>query len=87
MIQLFGLVFRLTGEIDAQLAEYVFIYLGQDDGGVGLTAPELGKLIHSQLGSGIGGCADGKGDEDFIGVQTGIVVAQVADFEVLDRVQ
>ncbi len=41
MVQLFGLVFGLAGQVDAQLAAHVFVPLGQDYGGMGLTAPQF----------------------------------------------
>ena len=49
-----------------------------------LTAAELGQLVHGQLGSGIGGGTDGEGDQNFIGVQPGVVIAQVAGLEILN---
>ena len=38
MIQLFGLVLGLAGEVDAQAAEGVLVHVGEDDRGVGLAA-------------------------------------------------
>ena len=36
MIQLFGLVLGLAGEVDAQAAEGVLVHVGEDDRGVGV---------------------------------------------------
>ena len=52
-----------------------------------LTAPELAELLHCHLGHGVGGCADGKGDEGLIGVQSGVAVAQMIHLQVLDGIK
>ena len=80
-------VFGLAGEVDAQAFENLFVHWGEDDGGVDLAALELGELLHGQLRQGVGGCADGQGNQGFVGVQPGIPVAQVGHLQVLDGVQ
>ena len=84
MVKLFGLVLGLAGQVDSQLAEGALVHMGQDDGGMGLAAPQLGQLAQGQLGGGVGGRADGQGHQDFIGVQARVPVAQMLDFQVLD---
>ena len=84
MIQLFGLVLGLAGEVDTQAAEGVLVHVGEDNRGVGLAAPQLFQLGHGQLGGGVGGRADGQGDEDFIGVQPGVHAAQMGGLQLLD---
>ena len=48
-----------------------------------LAAVKLGKLRDGESGGGVCYRADGKGDKHLIGVQTGIVVAEVVYFELL----
>ena len=40
-----------------------------------LAAPQLVQLLHGQFRHGVGGGADGQGDQRLIGVETGIAVA------------
>ena len=77
MVYLIGLILGLAGEVDAQAAEGVLGHVGEDDRGVGLAAPQLFQLGHGQLGGGVGGRTDREGHQDLIGVQAGVVVAQV----------
>ena len=51
-----------------------------------LTAPELGKLLHSQLRRGIGSGADGQGDKHLVGVEPGVPVAQMLGLQMLDGI-
>ena len=41
------------------------------------TAPQCAQLFHGQLCRGVGSGTDGESNEDFVGVQTGIPVAQM----------
>ena len=74
MEQLLALVAGLAGKVHPQLAESVAIHPGKNHGGVCLASPEVGKLAHGKLRRGVGGRADGKGDQHLIRVQAGVVV-------------
>ena len=74
MIQLFGLVLGLAGEVDTQAAEGVLVHVGEDNRGVGLAARSFFSWAMASSAVGVGGRADGQGDEDFIGVQPGFTL-------------
>ena len=51
-----------------------------------LTAPQIAQLFHGLLSGRIAGGTDGQGDQDLVGVQTGIAVTQMVHLQVLDGV-
>ena len=71
------MVAGLAGKVDAQLAEGLLINPGKDDGGMGLQPFEFFQLLHCQFGPLIGGGANGKSDQNLIGMQARIVIAEV----------
>ena len=79
------LIGRLTGEVHPQTLDGVGVHAGQDDGGVHIAALELGELLQCDGGSLILGGGAGQRDEDLIGVQAGVVAAEVVGLEGLDR--
>ena len=58
VVELPALIPRLTSQIHPQLAEDGIVHLGEDHGGMRLTALELCKLFQCELGSGIRRRAD-----------------------------
>ena len=46
---------------------------------------QLFQLLHRQMGNWIVGRGDRQRNQNFIGMQTGIVVAEVLDFQFLNR--
>ena len=69
VIQLLCLASGFAGEVHAQLFEGLLVYGGEDHGGVGFVAAELGELVQGAHGDRVGGGADGEGDEDFAEVE------------------
>ena len=63
-VKLIVLEDRFAGQFHTQALEGVDIHIGQHDGGVSLTAVELGQLIQSLLGVGVcGGCIENRGSD------------------------
>ena len=50
-----------------------------------LTTSQVSELMHSKLGIGIGSGTYGKCDECFVGVKSGVTVAEVVNLKVLNR--
>ena len=69
VIQLLDLVLRLTADVDAQPVIQLRVLLRQDDGEVGIAAPQLVQLLQHQLRQRVGDGGDGQGDEHLVGVQ------------------
>lgn len=84
MVEFLGLIARLAGHIHAQLTEHIGVHLGEDHSGMGITAREFCQMFHRPFRIGIGHGADGQGNEGLIGMEPGIVVAQMRYLEVLD---
>ena len=84
MEQLLGLVFRLKGDVYAQLFEQILVHMGENDGGVGLTTLEIVQLFYGAAGHGIGHRTDGQGYEQLVGVETGIMISQMLYLQMLD---
>ena len=85
MKELFGLETRLERDVHLELFEHVFIHVRENDGRVRLAARELFQLLHGDLGGRVAHGADAQRDEHLVGVQAGIVVAEMFDLQVLDR--
>ena len=85
MEQLFGLITRFTGQTYAELAESGFVDGGEDNGGMGLAVAQFRELLKSLSRDGIQRGADGQSDQHFVGVQTGVMIAEVVCFEILNR--
>ncbi len=85
MEQLFGLITRFAGQTNAELAEGGVIDGGENDGGMGLAVAQFRELLKGLSRDGIQRGADRQSDQHFVGVQTGIVIAEVVCFEILNR--
>ena len=83
MEQTLDLIAGFTGDVHAQLLEQVFIHPGEDDGGVGFAAAQGAELLHGPLCQRIGHGADGKGFQRFVGMETGVMSAQMAYLQML----
>ena len=75
IIQVICWVNGVAGDINTEFAEAFFIMAAENRGGVGLTAIQLAKLLHADLGGRIGSGANGQSDEDFFTVQSWILIA------------
>ena len=53
MIELFGLIAGLVGDVHAELGEEVLVHSRQDDGRVRFAATQLVKLVDGKLNEGI----------------------------------
>ena len=84
VIEFFGLVHGRTGQVHAQLFKHTVIDLGQNDRRMHFGALERAELLDSQVSRRVGGRRDGQGNEHFVGVQAGVMVAQTAGFQPLD---
>ena len=85
MKELFGLEMRLERDVHLKLLEHVFVHVREDDGRMRLTVRELCQLLHGDLGGRVACGTDAQRDEHLIGVQARVVVAEVFDLQVLDR--
>lgn len=78
------LIGGLAGQIHAQLLHGIHIHAGQDDGGVHIAALQVGELLEGGCSSGILRGRAGQGNQDLVGVQTGVFAAQIVGLEGLD---
>ena len=85
MKELFGLEMRLKRDVDLELLEHILVHVREDDGRVRLTVRELCQLLHGDLGGRVACGADAQRDEHLVGVQARVVVAEVFDLQMLDR--
>ena len=85
MIQLLCLVDGLTCEVDAELVEHVEVDGTHHGRGVGIAVCKVAYLLHGKFGYRIGSGTDSKSDENFICMESRVVVAHVIDLEVRDR--
>ena len=85
MKELFGLEARLKRDVHLELFEHVFIHVREDDGRVRLAVRQLFELLHGGLGGRVAHGADAQRHEHLVGVQARVVVAQMLDLQVLDR--
>ena len=85
MEELLRLITGLTGKIHAQLLERLLIHGGKNHGRMRLASFQSVKLFHAGLRGGIRGGTDGQCDQDLVDVQPGIVVAEVGNLQVLNR--
>ena len=76
---------RFAGEVRAQFLIDLDVYLGEHDGGMDLAALEIRQLLQGASGIFVMTGLQRQGDEHLIRVEPGISAAQVADFQVLDR--
>ena len=85
MKELFGLEMRLKRDVDLELLEHILVHVREDDGRVRLAVRELCQLLHGDLGGRVACGADAQRDEHLVGVQARVVVAEVFDLQMLDR--
>ena len=85
MVKLLFLIFGLAGDVYADAAEGVLVHAGENDRGVGVAAAELVQLLNCFGSKGVGCGTDGKGDENLVGVQTRVDVAQICCLQMLNR--
>ena len=87
MKQLFCLIFWLAGKVHAEFAEGVRIDLRQNYGGMNLGITEIGKVRHRAGGDLAVRRSDGERDQDLVGMKARIVIAEIFDFQLLNRLQ
>ena len=85
MIKRFGLVIRLIGDIDSQLLKQILIGMRKNYRRVSIASAKICKLIYSALGIIRVDGANRERDEHLIGMKSGIVVSEMLDLEMLDR--
>ena len=78
------LINRLTGQVHTQPFDGIGVHTGQDDGRVHVAAFQLGELAQGLGGSLVLGSRAGKGNQDLVGVQAGVLAAQIIGFQGLD---
>ena len=78
------LIGGLAGQIHAQLLHGIHIHAGQDDSGVHIAALQVGELLEGGCSSGILRGRAGQGNQNLVGVQTGVLAAQIVGLEGLD---
>ena len=87
MVELLGLILRLTADVEAQASQKLFIHIADNHGEMGRATTKLGKLLLSQLCQGICQGGNGESHQYLIGMEAGVAVAQVPGFELADRLQ
>ena len=85
MKELFGLEMRLKRDVYLELLEHILVHVREDDGRVRLTVRELCQLLHGDLSGRVACGADAQRDEHLVGVQARVMIAEVFDLQVLDR--
>ena len=78
------LINRLTGQVHAQPFDGIGVHTGQDDGRVHVAAFQHGELTQGLGGSLVLGSRAGKGNQDLVGMQAGVLAAQIIGFQGLD---
>ena len=78
------LIDGIAGQIHAQFVQRVAVHTGQNHRGVDIAALQLGQLGQRRGGVGVVGRRAGQRDQQFIGMQPGILAAQVGGFQRLD---
>ena len=85
MIQLFRGIFRLAGEVYAELSEDSVVGLGKNDGRMRLAAAEIRKMLQCLCGMRVKAGAYSQSYQYLIGVEAGVMVAENLGFQLLDR--
>ena len=83
MVELLVFKQRVARHACAQLAKELFVGVGKDDGGVDLATPDAIQFLHGTGSVCVGNGANGEGNEQFVGVHTGIAATEVC-FEMHD---
>ena len=85
MKKLFRLILRLTGQIDTELFEYVFVYAGEEYGGMRFCTAELGELFQCACRIFIRNGGDCECKQDLIHMKVRVLVAHVRGLQLLNR--
>ena len=85
MIKFFSLVLVGSSKINTEFFDYIDINLRKNNGGVHFASFKFRKLFHRKRGGRISYRTDSKRNQNFVGVKTGVIVAQILGFEFLDR--
>ena len=75
----------VAGQIHAQTVQGAAVHAGKQHGGVHIATLEVGQLVHSCCGKLAGSGRAGQGDQDLVGMQTGVLAVQIVGLEGLDR--
>ncbi len=84
MEKLLGLVIGFAGQIDAQIAEDIVVYLRKQYRRMGFAASQPAQLLEGQLRRRVGSGADRQRHQHLVSVQPGVFVAQIAGFQPLN---
>ena len=79
------LVDGVAGDIHAQAVEGLAVHAGEDDRRVHVAALEVGQLVQSSLGVFVLQDGAGQGDQNLVGVEAGILAAEIGGLQLLDR--
>ena len=85
VIKLFHLILGLTGNIHAQLFKGLTVGLSKDDRRMSLTTTELAYLLKCDRGRLRRYSADGERNKHLVNMKSRIVVAQMIDLKILNR--
>ena len=85
MIELFDLVPRLAGHMDAEALVELDILLRDDNGEMCVAAAQAAELLLRELGDGVRQRGDAQRDEHLVRVQARVVVAEALDLQLRDR--
>ena len=75
---------RIAGKAAAQFLEDLTVYLREHDGGVNLTIAQLWQLFQSLPTIVVMGREHAEGHQHLVGMQTGVLTAQIFDFRLLN---
>ena len=84
MEEFFGLVLGVGGEVDAQFSHDVGVDLGQNDGRMSFAGLQIFELFNGLCGGRIFLGRDDKGNQYLVSMETGVKVAKVLGFKLLD---
>ena len=81
MVQLFDLVPRLAGHMDAEPLVELDVLLRDDDGEVRVAAAQTAELLLRELGDGVRQRRDAQRDKHLVRVQARVVVPEAFNLE------
>ena len=84
MIKFFCFVLRFAGEVDPQALEKLFVNVGKHYRRMSFAVLELRQLFHRQGCGGVGCGADGKSQQEFVCVQSGVFGTQMIELQILN---
>ena len=80
----FRLILRLTGEVDPELFEYLFVYAGEKNSGMCFRSAKLGKLLERKRRVFIRDGSNSEREKDLVHMEVRVLVTHMSGLELLD---